>query len=457
MSRFQLLIVEDDASSVDQLAAIGDNVGFAVTICANRDEALVHMSGNNFDVIMCDLHTGGKGELSLLKFAKEKDRNTAVIIITDSDSVERAVEALKLGALQYITKPYRFPEVENLLRNARDYCILHLELKELREMISSNSKLTIIGKSPKIQEIKEFIEKVANLDCTILLEGETGTGKEFFARLIHENSRRAENKFFAANCGAFIEELLSNELFGHEKEAFTGAQQRHLGLFEAANGGTLLLDEIGEMPLSSQVKLLRVLQEGAVTRVGGSNEVPVDVRVIAATNRNLQQEVDAGRFRRDLYYRLNVISLRIPALRERLDDIPLFCKYFMTKFSAKYDKRIERIDESAMEALLSYKYPGNVRELINIIERAVILAEDNVIQRQHLPQRMRETSRRAQSPVADELCTLCELEKRHIVNVLRHAGGNKVEAARILGIDRATLWRKCKRYQLTCEEVANRN
>ncbi|MBU1248136.1 MAG: sigma-54 dependent transcriptional regulator [Proteobacteria bacterium] len=439
----KLLILEDETEPLDRLVGVGTSVGFAVTVCSALEEASKLIEQNSFDVIMSDLHTGGRGELQVLKLAKTRNTNTMVIIITDSASVERAVEAVGMGAYRYITKPYRFDELKTLLQQVREQCLMRAELTELRGMVEGNRKSTIIGKSPIIQDVKEYIQKVAPLECTILLEGETGVGKEFFARLIHENSKRADKGFFAINCGSFAEELLSNELFGHEKDAYTGADSRHLGFFETAANGTLLLDEISEMPLTSQVKLLRVLQEGTLMRVGGTAEVKVDVRVIAASNRNLEEQVEAGTFRKDLLYRLNIIRVAIPPLRDRVDDISLFCNFFIGKFSAKYNKAIEAVSDEAMNVLCNYDYPGNVRELINTIERAVILADTNCIELKQLPKHILHSSRQLEQS-RDTICTLAEMERRHILRALEAADGNKTQAAKILGIDRITLWRKLK-------------
>jgi DNA-binding NtrC family response regulator len=439
-----LLIIEDETEQQARLARVAESVGFGVMTCSNLEQAEELIRVENFDAILSDLHTGGRGELQLLKAAKARNPGTLVVIFTDSGSVERAVEAVGMGAYRYITKPYRFDFLKTLLQQVREHCIMRAELAELREMVEGSRRSTIIGKSPAIEEVREFIQKVAPLECTILLEGETGVGKEFFARLIHENSRRADKGFFAVNCGSFTDELLGNELFGHEKDAFTGASRRKPGIFETAAGGTLLLDEISEMPLVSQVKLLRVLQEGRILRVGGTEEVEVDVRVIAASNRNLQEEVKRGTFRKDLLYRLNVIHVSIPPLRERADDISLFCKYFMAKFASKYHKNIDAISDEAMALLRVYDYPGNVRELINTIERAVILAEANCIEPQHLPSNILRCATN-QEPEEDELCTLEEMERRLIKRAMHRAGGNKTHAAQLLGIDRITLWRKLKR------------
>ncbi len=444
MSGLQLLIVEDEAKNLDSLVAIAESAGFQVTACSGSEIAEQYIRQKNFDAIISDLHTQGKGELHLLKLAKTQNSSTLVVIITDSDSVERAVEAVDMGAYRYITKPYELERIRLLIKQVREQCLLRAELIELRSMVEDSRKSKIIGKSPAIQEVKEFIQKISPLDCALLLEGETGVGKEFFARLAHENSTRADKGFFAVNCGSFAEGLLSNELFGHEKDAFTGAGQRKAGIFEAAAGGTLFLDEISEMSLSSQVKLLRVLQEGVFLRVGGTQEVVADVRIIAAANRNLQDEVVAGRFRKDLLYRLNIIRITIPPLRERVEDISLFCKFFIAKFAEKYRKNIDAISDEVMSILYEYQYPGNVRELINIIERAVILAESNCIERKQLPKRILKKIIHAE-PVENTLCSLAEIQEQHIHKVLEHVGGNKTQAAKILGVDRITLWRKLKK------------
>jgi len=304
----------------------------------------------------------------------------------------------------------------------------------------------LVGATPAMLELKKSISKVAALDCTVLILGETGTGKELVARAIHALSSRREKKFMAINCGSFSEELLSNELFGHEKEAFTGAFNRKIGLFEAASKGTMLLDEIGDTPLTMQIKLLRVLQEKKIIRMGGTEEIPVDVRVLAATNQSLKEKLDDGDFRQDLYYRLNAFILRIPPLRERREDIPLLSSYFLDKFRKEFRKTIKGISDEVLLYLMKYSFPGNVRELENAIEHAVIVCEENELRPEHIPQRILEMK---QSPgrKKEDFITLAELEKRHILDVLKATKGKKNEAARILGINRASLWRKLKQFE----------
>jgi transcriptional regulator with PAS, ATPase and Fis domain len=286
---------------------------------------------------------------------------------------------------------------------------------------------------------------VAALDCTVLILGETGTGKELVARTIHEASNRNRERFLAVNCGSFTPDLLSNELFGHEREAFTGASRGKQGVFEAASGGTIMLDEVGDTPPSMQVQLLRVLQEKTVTRVGGTTEIPVDVRVLAATNVSLKQRVKAGQFREDLYYRLNVFTVRIPPLRERADDVELLGSFFLNKYNRAFRKQVEGISEEVLGLLNAYHFPGNVRELENVIERAVIVCDGGLVLPRHLPERFRRLEAAA-SRTRTDFVSLAELERGYIRQVLEATGGNKSETAKILGINRASLWRKLKRY-----------
>lgn len=310
-------------------------------------------------------------------------------------------------------------------------------------MFSGPRGQRLIGETPAVLDLKRNIRKVASLDCTVLVLGETGTGKELVAKAIHLFSPRRQGKFMAVNCSSFSEELLSNELFGHEKEAFTGAVHRKKGVIEAASGGTILLDEIGDTPLPMQVKLLRFLQEKIIIRVGGTDEIPVDVRVLAATNRSLDAIIHKGEFREDLYYRLNAFVLRVPPLRERREDIPLLCSYFLGKYRKEFGKDINRISDEVLSVFRDYPFPGNVRELENAIERAVIVCEGSELNKAHLPRRFKDARSEAR-PDKKELLTLAQVEERHIRKVLEATGGNKSEAARILGINRASLWRKLK-------------
>ena len=456
MHGIEVLLMVDEARNLEPLKGLLQGEGYGVTVCLHQECALQHLSAAEFDLLIIDTQEGGAGELSLLHKAKEMHRDMEVIIISGLPDVEVAVEAIKSGAFHYLPKPYEPEEARVLVKNALDKRILKLELLELRHIVSDKRYIDhIIGKSPKMQQLKKEISRVAPLDCTVLIRGETGTGKELVARTIHRMSSRGDRRFLAVNCGTLNEELLSNELFGHEKEAFTGASKVKKGVFEAISEGTILLDEIGEMPTPMQIQLLRVLQEKSVTRVGGTEEIPVDVRVLAATNRSLKAAMEKGAFREDLFYRLNVFSLRIPPLRERRDDIPLFCRYFLDKYSREFNKEVYRVSDKVMDIFCSYPFPGNVRELENAIERAVILTDSPVIEPMHLPRRMQ--SHRAvpvskEESSAQELVSLEEMEQRHIQRALRATDGNRKRAASILGIDRVSLWRKMKKYGLYAPE-----
>ncbi|MFW5733977.1 MAG: sigma-54-dependent transcriptional regulator [Oceanidesulfovibrio sp.] len=452
--QFRILVVEDDPHSLDELERALSGPGHMITTCQETDCALDLVEREAFDLVMTDLHTGGRGELTLLARVKSHHPETEVVIITGSSSVERAVEAMKRGALHYLTKPYSQEEVRVLVERVKEKRIVREELEELRSYVRNRQGPRLIGKSPQVQELKRHIVRVAPLDCTVLITGETGTGKELVSQMIHQNSKRADKRQFAVNCGSLSEELLCNELFGHEREAFTGAQRTTKGIFESLDGGTVLLDEIGEMPMSAQVQLLRVLQEKKVVRVGGTEEIPVDVRILAATHRRLEDEVAAGRFREDLYYRLNVFIMKIPPLRERADDIPLFCNYFLERYAKDYEKPVKRLSKEVLDLLTCHPFPGNVRELKNIIERAVILSDGAVVERSHLPVRLREQSASCDA-TGDNLKSLAEVEEQHIRLVLQKVEGNKSKAAQFLGIDRTSLWRKMKRMGLNGDAYRN--
>jgi DNA-binding NtrC family response regulator len=448
MHGIEVLVVVDDRRSLEHLERLLRQEGYGVSACLSEEEAGNRLGEKDFDLVVVDVGHRSIDELSVLNRVKELSPNTEVIILTAAATVQTAVEAMKKGAFHYLSKPFNDNQFLLVVKNALDKRILRLEVQELRGIVTDKGYLNdLIGKNPKIQQLKKEIGRVAPMDCTVLVQGETGTGKEMVSRIIHRMSYRNERKFLAVNCGSLNKEILSNELFGHEKEAFSGAQRVKQGVFEAISGGVLLLDEIGEMPHSMQVQLLRVLQEKTVIRVGGTREIPVDVRVLAATNKNLRKQIAAGRFREDLYYRLNVFTLRIPPLRERKDDIPLFCRYFLEKYARTFQKKVEEISDEAMDLFFNYSFPGNVRELENIIERAVVLADGRVVTPGHLPRRVQEAAGEESAPEREtQLISLAELEKRHIRDVLRSTRGRKGEAARILGIDRATLWRKMKRY-----------
>jgi DNA-binding NtrC family response regulator len=390
--------------------------------------------------------------MQILKRCHELYPETEVIMITGFATLETAVETMKHGAFYYISKPFKLDEVRKVVKEAVEKVRLKHENRQLREQIENyQGKVKIITQDMKIQKLLETARQIAPTDCNVLLSGESGTGKELFARYIHYSSNRAEGPFFAINCGAFTEELLSNELFGHEKGAFTGAATMKKGLMEMASAGSLFLDEITEMPPSMQVKLLRVIQEKEVLRLGATEPLKVDVRFIAATNRDIQTAIKTGNFRQDLYFRLNVVLLHIPPLSERKDDIPLLSYYFLKKYSALMKKNITEISPDVIALLMNYDFPGNVRELENIIERGVALSTGSSIETVHLPEDLRELSIKTFRKKEGKIPSLEDQEMSYINWVLNEAGGNKTLAAQILGIDRVSLWRKLKKYGLDNE------
>ena len=459
LMRGTLLIAgtDRDPSLSIQIQALADHLsGLGHTVVSGVDAAtalarLERSESEEFDVVL--LASGG--DLSMLTRIKARWPDTEVILLAAAPGVEEVAEAMRQGAFHFQAAPLAQEKIAAMVQKALEKHMLAVEVRELRDQLRSARGPRLIGESPAMQALKKDIGRVAQLDCTVLILGETGTGKELVARTIHQMSPRADKKFLAVNCAALTEELLANELFGHEREAFTGAARTKRGLFEAAPGGSILLDEVGDMPLAMQPQLLRVLQEKALIRVGGTEEIPVDVRVIAATHHDLRREVGAGVFREDLYYRLNVFSLRLPPLRERCDDIPLFVRHFLDTYSRKFGRSVERVSDEVMSLFLRYPFPGNVRELENAIERGIALCDGVVIRPEHLPRRMRGTAPADScTPVAPsfppamlggDLPTLARLEADYIRQVLARTGGNKSEAARILGIDRSSLWRKLKR------------
>jgi DNA-binding NtrC family response regulator len=442
-----ILIVEDEDISRDNMAHVLTRDGHKVTAVASGEAALETLSRADFDLVLTDLKMHGVDGLEVLATAKSRLPGVEVVVITGHASVSTAVEAMRLGAYHYLPKPYSFEELRLVVDKALEKRGLRQEVESLKRQIKGqDDPPAIIGQSPAMLRLKQTIEQIAPTDCTVLILGETGTGKERVARAIHAASRRADKRFLAINCGALSEELLTNELFGHEREAFTGAKAAKKGLLEAADGGTFLFDEVGDMSSAMQVKLLRVLEERAFMRVGGTREVPVDLRVLAATNKDLTREMETGGFRRDLFYRLNVITLNVPPLSERGEDILILAGHFLRRFAARHAKPVESIAEAVKDILLDYPFPGNVRELENVIERAVALCDGAVITPAHLPHDLLGAGANLARPGRGRPMTLEESEREHILNVLRLAGGNKSQAAELLGIDRASLWRKLKRY-----------
>jgi DNA-binding NtrC family response regulator len=447
--RARILIADDEAIARENLEHVLRREGYETVSVDGGEPAIAELEKGEFDLVMTDLRMQNVDGLQVLERTKELYPATEVIMITGYATVATAVEAMQKGAYHYLPKPYKIEEARVLVRQALEKRWLREEVTELRRQVQSQQGIALlIGNSPMVEALKKTIAQIAPTDCTVLILGETGTGKELVAKTVHQLSNRAEKRFLAINCGAFSEELLANELFGHEREAFTGARGIKRGLLEVASGGTVLLDEIGDMPASMQVKLLRVLQEKRLMRVGGTEEIPVDIRVLAATNKDLRYEVERGTFRQDLYYRLNVIALQVPTLAERRDDIPLLCRHFLRKFSQAQGKSIDTISSEVLSILLEYEFPGNIRELENIMERSVALAEGNSIETQHLPLDLQQLTVRFQCSRPRSLLTLEEHEREYIGWVLEQVKDNKTKAAEILGIDRVSLWRKLRRYQM---------
>ena len=443
----RVLIVDDEATAVENLAHVCRKEGHDVTTRTTGKGAIEALEKNRFDVILTDLRMEKVDGMAVLHRAKELDPETAVVLITGFATLDSAVEAMKAGAFHYIAKPFRLDEVREVVRNALELVQLKRENRELKAQLGNGRhEPSIITQDAIMQRLLEMTRQIAPTDTNVLITGETGTGKELLARFIHAYSGRSERTFQAVNCGALQEDLLANELFGHEKGAYTGATEAREGLVEAANGGTLFLDEIAEMSLGMQVKLLRVIQEREVQRLGSTKAIPVDIRLIAATHRVLLDEVAAGRFRQDLYYRLAVVGLHLPPLAERRDDIPLLAYYFLRKHAARMRRRVVDIDHAAMAALLDYDYPGNIRELENVIERAVTLAQERQLTMANLPATIVEQTVHVVREKTGRLPTLAEREAEYISYVLERSGQNRTQAAKILGIDRVSLWRKLKKY-----------
>lgn len=443
----KILIVDDEKIVLKNLEYVIKKEGYEVTTTSSSPNALKLLQEQEFDVVLTDLKMEKVDGMEILEKTKQMYPDTEVIMITAYATIPSAVETMKKGAHDYIAKPFKLDEVRKIVKEAVEKVRLKKENRLLREQLERyEGKVKIITQDQKMQRLLDVARQIAPTDCNVLISGESGTGKELFARYIHFNSKRAEGSFFAINCGAFTEELLNSELFGHEKGAFTGATTLKKGIIEMASGGTLFLDEITEMPPSMQVKLLRVIQEKELLRVGGTEPIKVDVRFIAATNRDVQDAIKNGLFRQDLYYRLNVVSIRIPPLSERRDDIPILIQYFLKKYSTIMQKNVTEISEDVMALLLNYDFPGNVRELENIIERGVALTNSYKIEVGHLPEDLRQLSIRTFRKKEGRIPSLEEQEETYIKWVLKEVGGKKTLAAQMLGIDRVSLWRKLKKY-----------
>ena len=442
-----ILLIDDEKIALTNLSHVLEREGYRITACMDGESGLQAMEKSAFDLVLTDLRMPGIDGMEVLKHIKTTTPDVPVIMITGHATLDSAVDAMKAGAYHYIAKPFRLAEAREVVRGALELRKIRNENNELKERIDHLAgQATIITQDLAMQRLLETGKQIAETDASVVIHGESGTGKELLARYIHDNSQRADKAFLAFNCGALHEEIAASELFGHEKGAFTGALNTKIGLFEAADGGTLFLDEVAELPLLMQVKLLRVLQERELMRVGSVNPIDIDVRIIAASNRDLKQAVDDGKMRDDLFFRLNVVTLSLPPLRERRDDIPLLAYYLLRKYSVMMGRDVQEISTEAMQRLVEYDYPGNIRELSNFIERGVALTQDNTLDVQHLPQSLGAFTVKVFKPeMAATPTTLQEQEVEHILNVLKMTDGNRTQAARMLGIDRVSLWRKLKK------------
>jgi len=453
-SALNLFIVDDDDVLRETLTKRFSRQGMNVTSAASAAEALEKAESSRFDVALLDLHLPDSTGIELLGKLKEKQPDLEALMLTGHGSMETAIQALKLGAYDYLTKPFHIPELEIHIQKAYEKVKLARRERQWVEQIRFESpRYRLIGQSGAMQKVVGLIEKVAPTEATVLIRGASGTGKELVARALHGNSPRHERPLVTINCAALQETLLESELFGHEKGSFTGAHQTKAGLIEVAEGGTLFIDEIAEMPGGMQAKLLRVLENGHYRRVGSTQERHADVRIIAATNKNLEEEQKANRFREDLFYRLNVVTIRLPLLKERREDISELVQHFLS--TRQIGPKPFTIQPDAMDALCRYDWPGNIRELANVLERAQILAENSTITLDDLPENLVESAPLAgagSSHIAADSRLLRDVERRHVHEILRQEKGNKVHAAKILGISRRALYRLIHKYGLKAEE-----
>jgi len=443
----KVLVVDDEALVRESLRDWLTESGYEVFTAENGFQALEFIDRERMGVVLADLVMPGMDGIELMKRAKEIIPNIDVIIVTAYGSIATAISAMKEGAYDYIEKPFCPERLELLVQKLVEHQNLVEENISLRQRLEERHHFeNIIAKSHKMQQVIEVIKTVAKSSASVLIIGDTGTGKELVARAVHSQSQRRDKPFVAVSCAALPESLLESELFGHERGAFTGAVAQRKGRFELAHRGTLFLDEIGEISANMQVHLLRVLEEKQITRVGGTEPVKMDTRLVSATNKDLKMAVKEGRFREDLYYRLNVVTIELPSLKERREDIPLLAQHFLAKFAVENQKEVSTFSPEAMDFIMNYHWPGNVRELENAIERAVILAKDNVITLAELPQEHL-------APLPSSLRDLREVEREHILGVLAQTGGNYSEAARILGVTRMTLYNKARAFGMNVKKI----
>lgn len=445
LRRIRIAVIDDERITGMRLQEHLAAKGHPVDLFFDGESFLERYRCAPHDLVITDMKLPGIDGLEILNQVKARQIETEVVVITGYATVDSAIDAIKAGAFHYLTKPIRLDAFDNLISQVIQKILLRIETLDLKAMIIRKAgRDGMIGTSPEMIRVFDLIEKVAPLDCPVIIQGQSGTGKELVARAIHRLSNRHDQPIVSLNCGGFSQELIANELFGHEKAAFTGAFSAKTGLLESADHGTVLLDEIAEMPMDMQVKLLRVIQEGQIYRLGATRPIHLDIRILAASNRDLEEEVKKGRFREDLYFRLNVMTLSLPRLKEREGDLWLLADHFLHKFNQAYKKDIKGFSPKAREALANYSYPGNVRELENIMARTIALAEGGRIQVEDLPPHLKPPAGSDDSSFR----SLEDLEKDHIRKVLQGVNGQREKAAEILGITRSTLWRKLKKFNL---------
>ena len=443
MGNTKILIIDDELIMRESLADWLERDGHDVETAASGEEALKRLKNTRFDILLVDIKMDGMTGLDVLKEVKTTNPDTAVVMITAYGSISTAIEAMKNGAFEYLLKPFDPDELGVLIEKIIHYQEQDRENLFLKEQYKDRTRFeSMIGQSATMQKVFDMIQDVAPTDSTVLITGETGTGKGLAAKAVHTKSPRCNGPFVVVNCGAFPEHLLESELFGYQKGAFTDAKITKKGRLELAHGGTLFLDEIGEISMRMQIDLLRIIEDGIFYRVGGTQPIEADFRVIAATNRDLAEAIEKGAFREDLFYRLNVISFPMPPLRDRKEDIPLLADHFLRRFSQEINKQIDRISRAALDEMMLYEWPGNVRELENAVERAVVVGKERRIKSEDLPIFQQEHVR----PASDQ--SLKAMEREHISNILGLTQWNISRSAGILGIDRTTLYSKIKRYKI---------
>ena len=438
-----IVFIDDDAKAGDLMLRFVDEKKFRCEIFKNPDHAMEYINANNVDLVVTDLRMPSMTGMEVLAEVKNKDADIPVIMMTAFSTVDNAIEALRLGAADFIKKPYDMDELLILIEKTLQHHELETENLLLKRQLSDEQhRYGMLGQSESMQKVYATIEKIADIRCNVILEGESGCGKELAARAIHYQSSVADRPFIVIDCGSLTDSLLESELFGHEKGAFTGAMQSKMGLLEMASGGTVFLDEICNISDAMQTKLMRVVQEQIVQRVGGIKPVAIDVRFVVATNRNLEEMVAQDKFRHDLYHRLNVVKMRMPSLSERRDDIPELIQHFVNHFAERFNRNVKGFDASSVQQLCEYEWPGNVRELRNLVERHVALADTEVLSLEGLP-----TINSKGNAIDADFPTLEELERRYVLKLLEKYSDNREKTAEALGINKSTLWRRLQQYQ----------